>query len=120
MTKVLVVENDPLNMELVLEIIKALGFKADAAENGEEAIQKTKSELYDLILMDIGLSGMDGVETLEKIKTNPRYKEVPAIALTSYAMKGDRERFLEAGFDDYIAKPIDVPAFMKRLEKYKT
>ncbi len=63
---------------------------------------------------------MDGVETLGKIKTNPRYKEVPMIALTSYAMKGDREGFLEAGFDDYIAKPIDVPGFMKRLEKYKT
>lgn len=119
MTKVLVVENDPLNMELVLEIVKALGFKADEAENGEEAIQKTKSKLYDLMLMDIGLPGMDGIETLGKIKTNPRYKQVPAIALTSYAMKGDRERFLEAGFDDYIPKPLDVPDFMRRLEKYR-
>ena len=118
MTKVLVVEDDPLSMELVLEIVKALGFTADGAENGEEALRKTESEIYDLILIDIGLPGMDGLEILKIIKSKPAYKNVPAVALTSYAMKGDRERFLEAGFDDYIAKPIDVPDFMKRMEKY--
>lgn len=73
MKKVLVVEDEPFSMELVLEIVKALGFKADEAGNGEEAI----------------------------------HKEVPAVALTSYAMKGERNRFIETGFDDYIAKPID-------------
>lgn len=119
MTKVLVVEDDPLNMELVLEIVKATGFTADAALNGDEAIKKTANKIYDLILMDIGLPGMDGVEVMKKIKSSPRYKDVPVITLTSYVMKGDRERFLAEGFDDYISKPIDVVDFMKRLEKYR-
>lgn len=120
MTKVLVVEDDPLNTELVLEIVKALGFKADTAENGDEAIRKAKGESYDLILMDIGLPGMDGVQTLEIIRNNPGYKGVPVIALTSYAMKGDRDRFIEAGFDDYIPKPINVHEFMEKMKEYKT
>jgi CheY-like chemotaxis protein len=119
MTKVLVVEDEPLNMELVLENVKALGFTADVAENGEEAIKRTENEIYDLILMDIGLPGMDGVEATRIIKSNPRYKDVPAIAITSYAMKGDRERILAAGFDDYVSKPIEVPDFMKKMKKYE-
>ncbi len=119
MAKVLVVEDEPLSMELVLEILKAAGLEVDEAVNGEEAIRKVEAEHYDLILMDIGLPGMDGVEVLKIIKTNSKYKNMPAIALTSYALKGDRERFLEAGFDDYISKPIDVPDFMKILKKYK-
>lgn len=119
MTKVLVVEDDPLNMELVLEMVKTLGFTADVAENGEEAIKRAENGIYDLILMDIWLPGMDGVEAARTIKSNPKYKDVPVMAITSYAMKGDRERFLDAGFDDYVSKPIDVPDFMKRMKKYK-
>ncbi len=118
MTKILVVEDEPLNMELMLELISSLGFSADYVENGEDAIKKAEKELYDLILMDIGLPGMDGVKATAMIKKNPRYKDVPAIAVTSYAMKGDKERLLASGFDDYISKPIDVTDFIKRMEKY--
>lgn len=78
-----------------------------------------EKEVYDLILMDIALPQMDGVEVTKIIKSMPRYKNVPVIALTAYAMKGDRERFLEAGFEDYIAKPIEIDEFIKKIEKYK-
>ncbi len=119
MKKVLVVEDHPLNMELVLEILEAMGFNARGAEDGKQAIGMVEKELYDLIIMDIELPGMNGVEVKDMIKTKPSYKNVPVIALTSYAMKGDRERFIGSGFDDYVPKPIDVPEFMKRIEKYK-
>jgi two-component system cell cycle response regulator DivK len=116
MTKVLVVEDNPLNMELVVEILNARGFRASEAIDGENALKKMETEDYDLVLMDIELPGLDGVEITKIIKE--KYKKVPVIALTSYAMKGDRERFLAAGFDEYLSKPLDIKAFLKRLEKY--
>ena len=119
MIKVLVVEDTPLNMELVLEILGAQGFTTDRAENGEEAIKKADTDIYDLILMDISLPGIDGIKATRIIKSKPAYKNVPVIALTAFAMKGDKERLLGDGFDDYISKPIDVPEFIKRMEKYR-
>ncbi|MBU4076334.1 MAG: response regulator [Euryarchaeota archaeon] len=118
MTKVLIVEDDDINMILIFEILNAYGIMVDGAENGKEAIKKIENEIYDLILMDIELPGMDGIETTRIIKTRPEYKDVPVIALTAYAMKGDRERFLKAGLDDYIPKPIHVDDFMERMKKY--
>jgi CheY-like chemotaxis protein len=124
MTKVLVVEDNPLNMELVLEILDAQGFTVEKAEDGEETIRKTENETYDQILMDIALPGMGGEEAVRIIKNKPQYQEVPVIALTAFAMKGDRERLLSDGFDDYISKPIDVAEFIKkwrntRIEVYE-
>lgn len=119
MTKVLVVEDNPLNLELVLEILKSQEFTADGTENGEEAINQTEKDVYDLIIMDVELPGMDGIEAARIIKGKPAYKNVPVIALTSYAMKGDKERFIADGFDEYISKPIDITEFIKRLEKYR-
>ena len=116
MTKVLVVEDNPLNMELVVEILITHGFMVHEAIDGENALKKMETEDYDLVLMDIELPGLDGVEVTKIIKE--KYNKVPVIALTSYAMKGDRERFLAAGFDEYLSKPLDVTAFLKRLEKY--
>lgn len=118
MTKVLVVEDIPLNMELIHEILKSMGFFVNGAVNGEDAIRMLEKEHYDLIIMDIELPIMDGITAAKVIKFNPAYEKVPIIALTAYAMKGDRERFLSEGFDDYIPKPIDVPDFMKKMEKY--
>jgi len=119
MTKVLVVEDDPINMELVVEIVNRAGFNVDKAGDAKEAIEKAGKEVYDLIIMDIQLPGMDGVEAMKIIKSKTMNKNMPVIALTAFAMRGDRERFLEIGFDKYVSKPIDVPAFMKILERYK-
>jgi two-component system cell cycle response regulator DivK len=117
MMKVLVVEDNPLNMELVLEILNTNDYTSDKATDGNEAVRKAENKAYDLILMDIELPGMDGVEAAKIIKS--KHKNVPVIALTSYAMKGDRERFLAAGFDDHISKPLDLTEFHKKLEKYR-
>lgn len=119
MTKVLVVEDNPINMELVIELLSTQGFNAIGVENGEEAIKQTEKEVYDLVLMDIELPGMDGIEVARIIRNRSPYEDVPVIALTAFAMKGDKERLLSSGFDDYISKPIDVPGFLKKLEKYR-
>ncbi len=119
MTKVLVVEDNALNMELVCDILDAKGFSTERAVDGAEAIKKAEKVIFDLIIMDIALPDMDGIEVTKIIKTNPAYKNVPVIALTAYALKGDREKFLEAGFNDYVPKPLDVSEFMKIIEKYK-
>ncbi|MDP2841156.1 MAG: response regulator, partial [Candidatus Methanoperedens sp.] len=99
MTKALVVDGDQLNLELELEILDAAGFTAEGAQDGAEVIKKIDTEIYDLILTEIRLYGMDGIELRKIIKSKPVYKRVPVIALTAYAMKGDKERFLSAGFD---------------------
>ena len=117
MVKVLVVEDNPLNMELVIEILLARGFTVHEAINGEDAIRKADVENYDLILMDIELPGIDGVEVTKILKA--KNKKTPVVALTSYAMKGDRVRFLAAGFDEYLPKPLDITDFLNRLDKYK-
>ncbi len=119
MTKALMVDGDQLNLELELEMLDAAGFTAEGAQDAAEVIKKIDTEIYDLILTEIRLYGMDGIELRKIVKSKPVYKRVPVIALTAYAMKGDKERFLSAGFDDYISKPIDVHDFMKRVEKYK-
>ncbi len=119
MKKVLVVEDNVLNMELVFEILDAMGFEAKGAEDGKEALNIIEKEQYDLILMDIELPGMNGIEVRNNIKRKLSYEKVPVIALTAYAMKGDKERFIASGFDDYIAKPLDVAEFIKKMDKYK-
>ncbi len=119
MTKALVVEDNPLNMELVVEMLTACGFAVETAANGEEAVKKAENTVYDLIVMDIELPGIDGVAATKIIKSNPAYKNTPAIAVTAYSMKGDRERFLTVGFNEYVPKPVDVAGFMKILEKYR-
>lgn len=116
MNKILVVEDNPYNMELVIEILKSLGFSAYGAINGEDAVKEVEKEQYDLILMDIELPLMDGASAMKIIKGKPGYENVPILALTAFAMKGDKEKFLAEGFDDYIAKPIDVPEFMKKIQ----
>jgi two-component system cell cycle response regulator DivK len=119
MTKVLVVEDSHYNMELVVEVLDDMGFMTAGVTNGSEAIKNTETEVYDLVLMDIELPGMDGITIQTILRNNPKYKTIPIIALTAYAMKGDKERFLAAGFNDYISKPINIADFTQRLEKYR-
>lgn len=119
MVKVLVVEDNPLNMELILEILQSQGFVVDTVDDGEKAIKVTEKNSYDLILMDIALPGIDGVEATRIIKRKPGYKDVPVVALTAFAMAGDRERLLNEGFNDYISKPLDIQDFIKKMDKYR-
>lgn len=119
MTTILVVEDNPSNMELVEDILVALDFEVDLAENGKETFNKIEKKIYDLVLMDIGLPDMSGVDVAKQIWKYPDYKGVPVVALTAYTMKGDKEKYLAEGFVEYIQKPINVKEFIKSMEKYR-
>lgn len=118
MTKVLIVEDEPINMKLIVEILNSLDFMIQTAKNGLEALAMADKDMYDLILMDIELPGIDGIEATRRIKDKPRYKKTPVIALTAFAMEGDREKFLEAGFDYYISKPIHITNFIDLMKDF--
>ena len=119
MVKALLVEDNPLNMELIIEILKSQGFTVDTAGDGEKAVIMAEKYTYDLVLMDIALPGIDGIETAKKMRRRPQYKNIPFVALTAFAMAGDKERLLNAGFIEYISKPLDVQDFVKKMEKYR-
>ena len=119
MTKVLVVEDDNLNMELVSEILTTQGFNVDKAMDGREALIMAGDDFYDFILMDINLPVLNGIKASRRIKNKFFYKDIPIIALTAYASKGDKERILASGMDDYISKPIEIPDFIKKMEEYR-
>ena len=104
---VLLVEDNYINKDMTTIFLKGL-CSIDYAETGEQAIELTKKKVYDLILMDINLgSGMNGVEATSIIRTAETYRDVPIVALTGFAMAGDRESFLAQGFSHYICKPFD-------------
>jgi two-component system, cell cycle response regulator DivK len=117
MTKILLVEDNELNRDMLSRRLQRRGFEVVNAVDGQEGVEMAHSEAPELILMDISLPIMDGWEAARKIKTSPKTRATPIIALTAHAMVGDREKSLEAGCDDYDTKPID---FQRLLQKMKT
>ena len=118
MKKILVVEDNEINMYLCSRILKSSGYEVIEARTGEEGVELTIKEKPDLVLMDIQLPGIDGLEATKRIRQSEAEGEVPIIALTSYAMAGDREEALKAGCTGYIEKPINPDTFMSEIEKY--
>lgn len=118
--KILVVEDNDMNMQLVEFLLEEGGYDIVKAASGEEALEITRniSGAPDLILMDIHLPGMDGLSVVRAMKTDDRTRRIPILALTAHAMRGDKDRFLEAGCDGYISKPIDVKTFISSIEQY--
>ena len=116
--KVLVIEDNELNMKLVRSLLQLGNIEAVEAENAEKGIKLAKDCRPDLILMDIQLPGMDGLEATRKIKADGDLNGVPIVALTSYAMQGDEEKASAAGCIGYITKPIDTKNFLKTIEQY--
>lgn len=117
---VLVVEDNDMNMQLVEYLLEEGGYSIVKAASGEEAltITRTADDSLDLILMDIHLPGMDGLSVVREMKSDERTQRIPILALTAHAMRGDKDRFLEAGCDGYISKPIDVKTFLSSIEQY--
>ena len=113
--KILLVEDNPVNRRLAEFLLKSQGYQVRAATNAQEAFDNIKSERPDLILMDVQLPGMDGLEATKKIKEEPASRDIPVVAVTSYAMKGDREKALAAGCSGYITKPIDKDKFLQEV-----
>ena len=115
---ILVVEDNEKNRILFRDILQSRGYKTLEAETGEQAIVLLQKERPDLILMDIQLPGKDGITVSKEIKANEATRDIPVFALTSYAMKGDREKMMEAGFDSYMSKPIKVREFLNTVDDF--
>jgi two-component system cell cycle response regulator len=116
MARILVIEDNPHNLELMSYLLTAQGFEIETAVDGELALQSLKSDAFDLIICDVHLPKIDGLELVSIIKSGSATAAVPVIAVTALAMVGDRERLLAAGFDAYIAKPIEPAAFLKDIQ----
>jgi two-component system, cell cycle response regulator DivK len=106
--RVLVVEDNQKNMKLFRDVLQAAGYETLEAATGEEAVEVARASVPALVLMDVQLPGIDGVETLARLRGDERTASIPVLALTAQAMHGDRERFLASGFDGYLSKPVDV------------
>ena len=117
-TRILVVEDNPLNLKLIRDVLEFAGYHVSAAQTGEEGIVAAAAEAPDLVLMDIQLPGIDGAETLLRLRNGVLGKGVPVIAVTAFAMSGDRERATLAGFDGYLEKPINVRALAGQIESF--
>ena len=117
MKRVLVVEDNQNNMRLITKLLGNDGFETIKAYTGEEGVKLAMEEKPDLILMDIKLPGIDGLETARRIKASESDSKVPIIAITSFAMAGDKEQYLEKGFTGYIEKPIDPFTIIKEIKE---
>lgn len=115
---VLIAEDNETNMKLFRDVLEAKGYQPLEAETGERALELVAEHVPDLVLMDIQLPGIDGIEALRRLRADERTASVPVLALTAQAMRGDRERFLAAGFDGYISKPIDIVEFVSTVRRY--
>ncbi|HEX5902888.1 MAG TPA: response regulator [Actinomycetota bacterium] len=107
--RILVVEDNELNMKLFRDILVSTGYRTLEATTGGEAVELATEHTPDLVLMDIQLPDLDGVQALGRLRADERTAAIPVLALTAQAMDGDRERFLAAGFDGYLSKPVNVP-----------
>jgi len=115
---VLIVEDNELNMKLFHDLLEAHGYHTLEARTGPEALRLAAHHRPDLILMDIQLPEVSGLEVTQKIKDNAELADIPIIAVTAFAMKGDEERIRQGGCEDYIAKPISVGSFLEKVKRY--
>jgi two-component system, cell cycle response regulator DivK len=116
--RVLVVEDNQKNMKLFRDVLQATGYTTLGATTGEEAIELARLQQPALVLMDVQLPGIDGIEALERLRRDERTASIPVLALTAQAMHGDRERFLQAGFDGYLSKPVDVVELIRTVQEH--
>jgi two-component system, cell cycle response regulator DivK len=115
---ILIVEDNPKNLKLLRDVLQFRGYVISAAETAEVGVVLARAEQPALILMDIQLPGMDGREATQVLKADANTRHIPIIALTAFAMKGDRERLLAEGFDGYVSKPINIKEIPQVVEKY--
>jgi two-component system cell cycle response regulator DivK len=114
---ILIVEDNERNLKLVRDVLEHHGYRTLQAATGEEGVALAARHLPALVLMDVQLPGIDGVQALGLLRESPKTAQVPVIAVTAFAMKDDRERFLRAGFDGYLEKPIGIRALLERVQR---
>jgi len=117
-TRILIVDDNPVNLKLATDVLEMEGYSVEKAVDAEQAQEMLKSATPDLILMDIALPGMDGLTLTRKLKADERLKDVPVVAMTAFAMKGDEQKALAAGCDGYITKPIDTRKLPQQVAAY--
>jgi two-component system, cell cycle response regulator DivK len=116
--RVLLVEDNEKNMKLLRDVLTVKGYVVLEATTGEEAVMRAAEDDPGLVLMDVQLPGIDGVEALRRVRADVRTRRIPVLALTAQAMDGDRERFLAAGFDGYLSKPVDIVELLATVASY--
>ncbi|AKK20178.1 response regulator [Candidatus Liberibacter africanus] len=116
--KVMIVEDNELNMKLFRDLIETSGYTSIQTRNGMEALDLARQYKPDIIIMDIQLPEISGLEITKKIKEDPELQRIPVIAVTAFAMKGDEERIRKGGCEAYISKPISLSIFMETIKKY--
>lgn len=117
-TRILIVEDNQTNLALMEYLLRAFGYEVLSARDGEEGVTVALSERPDLILMDIQLPKLTGFESAARIRASEAFNQAPIIAVTAFAMVGDRDRVLAAGFDGYLSKPITPETFVSEIETY--
>jgi two-component system, cell cycle response regulator DivK len=115
-TKILLVEDNELNRDMLSRRLSKRGYQVDVAVNGAQGIEMARSLSPDLILMDVGLPGIDGLEATRRLKAEPGTRAIPIVALTANAMAGDQEEALAAGCDEYDTKPVDITRLVGKIQ----
>jgi two-component system cell cycle response regulator DivK len=113
--KIIVVEDNELNLKLFCDLLRAHGYETEAVRDGREAVERTRAFEPDLIIMDIQMPHVSGLELIEQLKADPDLKHIPVMAVTAYAAKGDEERIRDAGAEGYVSKPISVMKFVEAV-----
>jgi len=116
MTKILLVEDNEMNRDMLSRRLARRGYQVVIALDGEQGVAMARSEVPDLILMDMSLPVLDGWEAARQLKAAPETRAIPIIALTAHAMVGDREKAIEAGCNDYDTKPIEFPRLLEKID----
>jgi two-component system, cell cycle response regulator DivK len=117
MTKILIAEDNAVNRELLRELLEVRGYTVVEACDGEEALRMIEQTQPDLLLLDIGMPVLDGFAVVRKIRENPRLASLAVVAVTAYAMQGDRERILNSNFDGYLSKPVNSRSLAEELDR---
>lgn len=115
---VLIVEDNELNMKLFRDLLQTHSLSIIETKNGFDAVSLAKTHLPNLILMDIQLPGISGIDVIRSIKADPQLANIPIIAITAFAMKEDRDRIMESGCEGYLPKPISISLFLDMVSKY--
>ena len=116
--RILVIEDNATNLELMVYLLRAFGYAPVTAAGGEAGLEAIHRERFDLVICDVQMPGLDGYEVARRLKAHPSFRIIPLVAVTAMAMVGDRDRALAAGYDGYIAKPINPETFIKQVEAF--
>ncbi len=118
MKKVMIVEDNELNMKLFNDLLQAQGYSTVQNMDGRDISKLVRQNRPDLIIMDVQLPGVSGIELMRMLKADPEIKHIPILAVTAFAMKGDEEKIMESGCDGYLSKPISIPVFLETIAKF--